>query len=159
MFLEYLSRQFTGIRKFVGLDINKEQILENKQTYKNTTLEFVQAEITDWIKANGARGTIFVTSGTLQYFTRMELYELFQLVRERGGPAAIAISEAINMDLNNELMSKPRRNTAFSHNYPYLFKQCNYHVFRQQVDHIDPAVAFYDTIDMIATASPEGDSL
>lgn len=153
MFLAHLSKRFTGIRKFIGIDLNKEQILENEQTYKDTSLEFIQAEISDWIRAHCEKGSIFIASGTFQYFTQKELCELFRLVRERGNPAAIAITEAINLDLNNELMSKPRGNTAFSHNYPYLFEQCNYHIFRQQVDRIDPAIAFYDQINMIATTS------
>lgn len=78
-----------------------------------------------------------------------------ELIRERVSPAAVAIGEPINLDLTNEVMSKPRGNIAYSHNYPYIFKQCNYHVFLEQVEHIDPNIAFYDTVIMLTTTSPE----
>ncbi|OGW84153.1 MAG: hypothetical protein A2987_00355 [Omnitrophica bacterium RIFCSPLOWO2_01_FULL_45_10] len=151
MFLNWLSGQVSGIRKFIGIDLNKEQVAENKETYKNTGLEFFYSEITDWINTRCGAGTIFVTCGVFEYFAQHELVRLFESIRNRAHPAAIAIIEPINLDLVSEFMSKPRGNIAYSHNYPYLFNKCGYNVFRQKVESFDPKVPFYSCVIMVAT--------
>ena len=156
MFLDYLSNQFTNIRRFVGIDLNREQILENRETYKDTSLEFVHGEITEWINTQCEKGTIFLACGTFEYFTSNELRELLQLIHAKVSPAAIAISEPIELDLTSEVITKPRGNTSFSHNYPLLFKHCKYHVFRQEVEHIDPDRLLSQVI-MVAMTSPKGE--
>lgn len=134
MLLNYLSKKFTSVKKFVGIDLNKEQILENRITYKDIHLEFVHAEITNWIHTNGEKGTIFVSCGTFLYFTQNELQELFKAIGQLS-PSAVVLNEPVNLDLKTEIVSRPRGGLAFSHNYPYLLKQCGYHIVNQ---HIQP---------------------
>ena len=149
MFLHDLSRQFPSVKRFVGVDLNKEQILEDQRTYKGTALEFVHGEITDWIQCRCDEGTIFVASETFEFFTQKELEELFRRIREKGSPAAIAIFALAESRVASEVVSRPRGSIAFNHNYPYLLKQCGYQVFRQEIQHGIP----YDRICLLAIAS------
>ena len=112
-------------------------ILENRKVYKNTKLEFEYTEVADWITSQAEPRTLFVTFGTLMCFTPKELSEFLKLICEKASPAAIAISEATDfVDLTGETTSKPRYNGfAYNHNYLHLFKQSNYQVLRQQVQH------------------------
>lgn len=151
MFLNWLSGQLNGIRKFVGIDLNNEQVTENKETYKNTGLEFFCSDITDWVKTRCESGTIFVTCGVFEYFTQQELIALFESIHSKASPVAIGIIEPINLDLASEFVSKPRGNIAYSHNYPYIFKKCGYNIFRQKVESFDPTVPFYSCVIMLAT--------
>lgn len=134
----------------MGIDLNEEQIFENKQIYKGTRLEFLHGEIMDWIQGQQESGIIFVTSGVLEYLTEKELQEFLTLVHENLSPAAFAISEPINICLKSQFRSTHRGGAAHSHNYPHLFNQCGYNIFRQQVQHIDPKVKNYDTVIMVA---------
>lgn len=153
MFLDCLSKEFPNIKRFVGIDLNRQQILDNKETYKNSKLEFVHAEITDWVNTQCEKGTFFVMVNVLEYFSQQELQELLELIHNKISPVAIAISEPLNIDLNSQVISKPREGgAAYSHNYPYYFKQYGYVVFRQELQHVNPSIPFYDEVIMLATA-------
>lgn len=148
MFLHDLSKQSPSIRRFVGVDLNKEQILENHRSYAGTGLEFVHGEISDWIQNECERGTIFVAIETFEFFTQEELEELLRQIREKVSPAAIAIFSLAESSAGGEVVSRPRACTAFNHNYLYLLKQCDYRVFRQEIKHGSP----YDAICLLAIA-------
>ena len=134
MFLEYLSEQVPNIKRFVGIDLCKPQILENREIYKNTKLEFIYGEVTDWINTC-ENGTIFVSDGTFEYFTQKELQELVDFIYAKVNPTAIAIAEPTNLNLATEIISKPRKNIAYSHNYLYLFSK--YQVVYQQIESVN----------------------
>jgi SAM-dependent methyltransferase len=151
LLLDYLSKEFNNVKKFVGVDLNKEQILENKETYKDSKLEFVHVDITDWINTQSKDGIIFIACGAFEYFTQEELKELFQLIRERVSHAAITMCEPINLDLKSEMISRPRGGIAYSHNYPHLLKQCGYHIVHLQIDPIDSRIPFYSLVNLAAT--------
>lgn len=148
MFLHDLSKQCPSIKRFIGVDLNKEQILENRQTYRGTELEFVHGEITDWIQYQCDGGTIFVAIETFEFFTQKELEELFHHIREQVSAAAIAILALAESSAGSEVVSRPRGSIAFNHNYLYLLKQCDYQVFRQDIQHGIP----YDMICLLAIA-------
>ena len=150
MFLHDLSKQVPSIKRFIGVDLNKEQILENLRTYHGTELEFVHGEISDWIQYQCDGGTIFVAIETFEFFTQKELEELFRQIREKGSPAAIAILALAESSARSEVVSRPRGSIAFNHNYVYLLKQCDYQVFRQEIQHNIP----YDMICLLAIAPP-----
>jgi len=154
VFLYCLSRRFAhSVRNFVGIDLNKEQIMENKEAFKEKRLEFIHGEIADWINTKCEEGTIFVSYGTFEYFTQKELEELFELIGKKMGVAAIAMCETVNFALNREVVSKPRGGIAYSHSYPYLFRQCSYHIFREE-ERINPDTEFNNKITMVTTTFP-----
>ena len=125
----YLSKKFPDVKNFIGIDFNEGQILENKATYKDSNINFVRSEVTDWVRKNDTRNSIFVSCGTLAYCTQNELQELLEFIQKGSRPSAFAVCEPVNIDLNRELVSKPRGNIAFSHNYLYLFKCHHYREF------------------------------
>lgn len=149
-FLKCLSEEFPSITRFVGVDLNQHQVMDNKATYRNSRLEFVHAEITDWVKTQCEKGTIFVAVGAFECFSQKELEELLALIHDKISPVAIAISEPINLDLENQLISQPRGGAYYSHNYPYLFKQYGYDMFSQELQPVNPDVPFYNAVIMLA---------
>ncbi len=152
MFLHVLSEEFPSIRRFVGMDFNKEQILENQVAYEGSRLKFIQGEVVDWIQSGCVDGTIFVGCETFEFFTQKELEELFRLVRQAVELAAIAIFALNRTGFDGETVSQPRGSTAYSHNYDYLLKLHQYQIFRR---HIERAGA-YDRVCMLAVAQPGG---
>ena len=162
LFLKYLSSQYPSVERFIGFDLNKAQVEENMRFYGRQTdrqtelshsrLEFIHSEITDWIARNNcANGTIFVTCGTLEYFTQQELQDLLTLIRQKVSRAVFAICEPISFDIEKEQVSKPRGNTAYSHNYPEIFRRCGWHIFRQQRIQINPSVKHWENVTMVAS--------
>lgn len=141
VFLEYLSRQFPFIEKWVGIDLNMEQIRENNETYSGSSLKFVHAEIMDWVNTQCEAGTIFVGRTTFEYFTQSELTELLKLIYEKVNPAAIALCEPVCARTVEGSDSIPRDSgISFYHHYPFLLEQCNYRIFRQEVTHLSPEI-------------------
>ncbi len=67
LFLNYMSENIRGIPAFVGIDLNEDQIVENRKTYQNRTIQFVHGEIEDWIAEHPRRsGLIFAACGTFE---------------------------------------------------------------------------------------------
>ena len=153
LFLQYLSRELPGIGRFVGLDLNRDQIARNRETYAGLGLEFAAGEVEEWLTQVSAP-TIFVAVGTLECFTEAELTDLLRRIRSLATPAAVALCEPINFDLSTATSSAPRGNTMYSHNYPGLLRGTGYTVFRQHVEPIDPAVPHYEMVAMVATTAP-----
>jgi hypothetical protein len=156
LFLHYLSRELTGIRRFVGLDLNRDQMASNRQTYAGSGLEFVAGEVEEWLRANLNVPIIFVAVGTLECFTEGELVGLMKRIQAIGAGAALALCEPVNIDLRSTTASAPRGNTMYSHNYPHLLEASGFALFRQRVEAIDPAVPFYEMVIMVATTAPVG---
>lgn len=151
LFLQYLSRELPAIQRFVGLDLNSDQIARNRETYAGSSLEFVAGDVDDWLRRHLTTPTVFVAVGTLECFTEGELVEVLRSIRASGVAAAVALCEPVNIDLRTTTSSRPRGNTMYSHNYPHLLQATGYTLFRQHVEPIDAAVPFYDSVAMVAT--------
>ncbi len=150
VFLDYLSRQFPFIEKWVGIDLNMEQISENMETYKGSKLQFVQAEIMEWVNTQCETGTIFVGRTTFEYFTQSELNELFKNIYEKVNPAAISLCEPVCARTVEGSDSMPRDSSiSFYHNYPFLLEHCHYRIFRQEVTCLSPGISM---LNVTATA-------
>jgi 2-polyprenyl-3-methyl-5-hydroxy-6-metoxy-1,4-benzoquinol methylase len=134
--------------KFVGLDLNQTCIDEaNKRNqYQNVT--FLHGDVEEFISEKGVTQTLFVFYGTLEYFPQKELERTLELIKGIK-PAAIAISEPINLDLASEFDSRPRGNIAFSHNYVHLFDKHGYRVVEKKIEQLDPEVPFYEMVMML----------
>lgn len=139
LFLNYLADQLPEVQRFVGIDLNKEQLLENKIAFEGTKLEFAHEEVFDWIvHRKSDDGIIFVLSETFQFFTQNELEDLLSFISNGPSPIAVAITEPIvDFDLSTEFASIPRGNLGFSHNYPYLFEKHHFCVFRKEIIPMD----------------------
>jgi trans-aconitate methyltransferase len=151
LFLEYLSRELTGVRRFVGIDLNCSQIERNREVYAGSRLEFECSEIATWMATGVTGPTIFLAAGTLECFTQPELVEFLGLVRRLQTGAAIALCEPVNIDLATTTASKARGSTMYSHNYPHLLRSAGFVPFETQIDPIDPAIPNYLIVNMVAT--------
>jgi len=130
LYLDHLSRQLPSIQRFIGIDLNAERIERNKVIYRGRPLEFVHTEAIDWIRKNAKPGTLFVTVGTLAYATPNELPELLQFIQSHVAPTALALSEPVDYDTDQETESRPRGECAYSHPYPHLLRQAGFSIHR-----------------------------
>ncbi|WP_423997287.1 class I SAM-dependent methyltransferase [Maribacter sp. IgM3_T14_3] len=131
--LNYLSEQLPQIERFVGIDLNQNQISQNRITYKkNVQLEFVASDAFDWVNTYANKNMIFVTSrGVLEYFTESRLQDFLQQVNRLGNTIFIAIEpNGINHDLKINKHSEPYGyERSFSHNYELLFKNAGFNLW------------------------------
>lgn len=137
--LNYLSKEFPQINKFIGIDLSKDQIEINKSRFdKNQRLEFVAGDAYDWIVDHGQANTIFVTSrGVLEYFLEPRLQDMLKHINQLGKTMFIAI-EPNGADHNFETQPDSQlygHEPSFSHNYPKLFKNAGFRIwhFSQKV--------------------------
>ena len=131
-FINYIKeKKWIGINKYIGIDINNEQVEENKLNFNN--IEFVCEEIEEWVKRDTSNGGVFISAGTLSYFTSNELKELLGLIKSKYKFVSFGIIEPISFDLNTEFESMPRGNLMYSHNYPFIFKSLGYDIISQSV--------------------------
>ncbi|MRI02614.1 methyltransferase domain-containing protein [Kriegella sp. EG-1] len=138
--LNYLSKKFLQINRFVGIDLSVKQIEINREKFlSNTKLEFVAADAVDWVKKNGEDYTIFVTSGgVLEYFTQENLMMFLKQLNTLGKTIFIAI-EPIGIKVNFDIDSDsqiygPER--SFSHNYKRLFENSGFEIWHfSKVNH------------------------
>ncbi len=154
MFLKILSESLGNIDTFVGIDLNEEQISENIAEYKSS-LKFVHAEISDYLRNPGFENLILVSNGTFEYFTENELRELFEQLKTEFKEVAIALREPVNINLEKEFSSQPRGNLAYSHNYPFLLENTGYTIFQLHIEPVNPDIDNYNSLAMIATYGVE----
>jgi hypothetical protein len=148
LFLQYLSHleALHAIPHLVGLDLNAEQIEENRKMAAGSRVSFLCVEVRDWISKERRDGTIFLTHETLHNFTPAELESLLDSIR-RIGRAAIILSEPIDVRLPAAARSKPRGGIgiSFSHNYARYLREREYTILSEEVvPNQYPMVASYD---------------
>ncbi|TDT46712.1 methyltransferase family protein [Maribacter spongiicola] len=131
--LNYLSEQLPQIERFIGIDLNQNQISQNRITYKkNTQLEFVASDAFDWVNTYANKNMIFVTSrGVLEYFTESRLQDFLQQVNRLGNTVFIAIEpNGVDHNLKLNKHSEPYGyERSFSHNYELLFKNAGFNLW------------------------------
>lgn len=131
--LHYLETNFPNIDKFVGIDLSSEQIKINKEKYKeNLKLEFVASDIFEWVKKEGHKNMIFMTSnGVFEYFTEHQLKEFIEYTFNLGEVFFIIIEPTVvnhNFELNpGSIVYGPEK--SFSHNYSKIFQDSGFNVF------------------------------
>jgi len=131
--LHYLETHFSKIDKFIGIDLSSEQIKLNQEKYKeHSKLEFVNADVLDWVKKEGGKNTIFMTSnGVFEYFTENQLREFIQYAASLG-PVLFVVIEPTVIDQNFEL--NPNSiiygiEKSFSHHYAKIFHDYGFTIF------------------------------
>lgn len=137
MFLDYLCQNLSalGVKKFVGIDINREQIRRNKNLFKNDShLKFTAGEAGQKITEERNKNIIVISSGTLECFTRVELEALFSRLSHVNGKVLVGLIEPVSINLERDFESVPRGNTFFSHNYPFLLSKFGFReIFKKQI--------------------------
>jgi len=131
--LNYLESNFPEIEKFIGIDLSKEQIKINKEKYKeNLRLEFINADVLEWVKTEGRKNTLFVTSnGVFEYFTEQQLREFIKYVYSLGKVLFVTIEPN---EKGHDFEMKPNSivyggERSFSHNYCKIFQDYGFTIF------------------------------
>lgn len=150
--LDYLSRNLSGIDKFIGLDLSEETINKCRTDYKdNTRLEFRNLEVLEYINRDYKEPTIFVAYDTLRYFTAQELEDTLRQIRSKNQKTLFAIGESVlSMDLKKDFESKPLVFIAYSHNYPHLFRRSGFSVEFLEIKSAVDNIESFDFVYMIA---------
>jgi len=139
LYIHYLYEKYSSqFKKWVGIDLNAEQININKAVYKEKPINFISTEVGDWIKANSQESVLFLAVGTLEYFTQPELEEFFSQVKENHSNAAIALVEPISFDISLNKNSMPRGLYMFSHNYPFLLEKSGFRMYKSVSNPAEP---------------------
>jgi len=140
--LHYLETNFPKIDKFIGIDLSTEQIKINQERYKeHSKLEFVTADALEWVKKEGRKNMIFMTSnGVFEYFTEQQLRE-FVGYTSRLGQVLFVIIEPTVLDHNYEL--NPNSiiygiEKSFSHHYAKIFQDSGFTIFHHSKKLLNP---------------------
>ncbi len=123
-----LSKKFTN-SSIVGVDINKKQIALNTTKYQNSgNLNFVYADIEDYIKNNDFSGNVLIASqNTLDYFTTDRLDYIFSLINDRITNITIVVStNKKNLILKQSTVVEEHSWKVYNHNYELLLNRANY---------------------------------
>lgn len=123
-----LSKKLHTCNKFIGIDINKQQIADNKKNYKDlTNVEFVYMNIEQYIRANNFNHTVFVSQNTLDYFEKNELEKLFLLIYTKIENVVIVINTYTrNINLQDSIERKDANLKVYDHNYYFLLQSAGY---------------------------------
>ncbi len=123
-----ISKKLTSYNKFVGIDINKQQIEKNTRVYKDLkNVEFIYEYIEKYIKDNNLNNVVIVAQNTFDYFKKDELNKLFSLIYSNIKNVAIAISTAKkNKNLNDSIDRVEADFKVYHHNYCALLISVGY---------------------------------
>lgn len=151
MLVDYLSRCFSDVDRFEGIDLSPEQIARNREVYAGSRVEYLHVELSDYILHRCRPGTLFVACGTFECFTVAELEEFLSLTRKTVDRVAFAICDAVDTDFDAEVefRSRPRGNLFYSHNYRYLLEKHGYRICLHELEH---PKAIYDRVSILATS-------
>lgn len=140
--LHYLETHFPKIDKFIGIDLSAEQIKINKEKYKeNLRLEFVDSDAFEWLKKEGRKNTIFMTSnGVFEYFTEQQLREFIEYSSTLGQVLFIIIEPT---DVNHNAEQNPNSiiygiEKSFSHPYGKIFQDYGFTIFHHSKKILHP---------------------
>jgi len=122
-----LSKKFINCN-IVGVDINETQIALNTTKYQNSSkLDFIYADIENYIKDNDFNGNILIASqNTLDYFTKDRLNDIFSLISSRITNVTIVVSAIKkNLTIKDSVLSEHTWK-VYNHNYESLLNQAGY---------------------------------
>lgn len=131
--LHYLETKFSTIKKFIGIDLSSEQIRLNQEKYReHPKLEFVTADVLEWVKKEGRAHSIFMTSnGVFEYFTENQLRQFVAYTASLGPVLFVVIEPTVqnqNFELNpNSIIYGIEK--SFSHHYAKIFDDYGFTIF------------------------------
>ncbi|NDP28508.1 MAG: class I SAM-dependent methyltransferase [Flavobacterium sp.] len=140
--LNYLASNFPEIDKFIGIDLSTEQIKINQEKYKeNVRLEFVNSDAFEWVKKEGRKNTIFMTSnGVFEYFTEQQLREFIEYTNGLGQVLFVVIEPTVadhNFEQNpNSTIYGVEK--SFSHNYAKIFPDYGFELIHHSKKLLNP---------------------
>ena len=122
-------RKITNVKKFIGIDINKNQINANVKKFNNVySVDFVYADIEDYLIVEKIGGNIlFVSQNTLDYFKKERVKYIFELIHEKFKQVTIAVSTQKRLaGIEDSFLRKEHSHTVYNHNYLLLLQEAGY---------------------------------
>ena len=137
LLLDYLTRNLSGTRSSIGVELNASQVRRNQQSnHFDPRVEFLQADGGKWLLKHGQRNSLFVTNGgVLEYFTHERLDMMLSHIATNLKPATFFSVEpvAVDHDWRFSKQSIPFGNElSFSHNYLDLFQTNGFQIVHQR---------------------------
>lgn len=134
-YLNQCSQQFSrNIKHFVGFDLNKKIIQENRKLYSQANLTFQDTDFIDWINhLKLPTCIIIIFCGTLEYFELEDVQHLFAYIKKSQHKFYISLNEPVNIDLETNFESERRLDLMYSHNYPYLMDKAGLKILTKEV--------------------------
>jgi len=140
LLIAFLTKRYPEV-KFTALDINGMVIEKNKERFGDLeNLTFIH-ETTESYFSHFSPSDLTYLVGTGECFYENELLSMLQDLKNKAPKMVfIAFYEPItDFDFNKDFVSKPRGNTVFSHNYPYLlqkvgFVDIQYRLFKSKIN-------------------------
>lgn len=124
--LSHLASRWPTI-ECIGLDLSRDQIELNKQTYKNQNIQFYSGDAMDWISTQEPIATLYITGlGVLEYFEYKKLLELFRTIREKPVGNIMFLTEPVykNVNMNEDFESfYAGYERSFTHAYPKILEK------------------------------------
>lgn len=138
-----LSKKINTCNKFIGIDINKHQIAENKKNYKHlSNVEFIYMDIEKYIRGNNLNNVVIVAQNTLDYFKKNELLELFLLIYDKIENVLIVVNTSKeNKNLQNSIEREGDGFKVYDHNYYSLLKSAGYEMSSIDLASSEDAIA------------------
>jgi cyclopropane fatty-acyl-phospholipid synthase-like methyltransferase len=123
-----LSEKLDKYNKFIGVDINKNQIIENRKNYKDLyNVEFVYMEVEKYIKSNNLNNAVIVSQNTFDYFKKNELEKLFSLIYSNIKHVAILVSTVKEYrNIQDSIENVESDFKVYKHNYYSLLQSTGY---------------------------------
>lgn len=129
-----MSQQWTGIKKFIGIDISEKQIEKNSKLYPHLT--FKNSDLIEYAKLNAAQNTLYHTcGGVLEYVSENSLKSFFKILKDQAKGSMIFLIEPLygEYDLSKEISSKINGfEYSYTHNYVHWLKTEGITIIRQE---------------------------
>ena len=124
------------------IDLAYDENQRAKLQYKeNLRLEFVNSDVLDWVKKEGRKNTIFMTSnGVFEYFTEQQLREFIEYTNSLGQVLFVTI-EPTEIHHNFELNPNSTiygMEKSFSHNYDKIFQDSGFKIIHHSKKIVHP---------------------
>ncbi len=115
--LDYLSRKWTTVSHFIGVDISTHQIEINKQQFPHLT--FYQADLVDWAKKHAVPNTLYHTNGgVLEYLSEESVRCLFDIIKTQAAGSFVLLNEPLHGDFDLEV-DKTSNVIGYEHSYTH----------------------------------------
>ncbi len=116
--ISLISKKLDNYNKFIGIDINKQQINENKKNYQDSNIEFICMDIDKYIKQNNLDEVVIVAQNTFDYFDQASLTALLKNIHTDIDNVVVSISGLVqNKQLENSVDRQEADLKVYHHNY------------------------------------------
>lgn len=132
--LDHLSRQWTSVPRFVGIDISQHQIARNREALPQ--LQFVAADVVEWTEQAAAPRSLFHSNnGVLEYLAEASVRRLYAAVARRAPGSLVLVIEPLYGDYDPQVETASRvvgNEHSFCHPHAHLLVSSGFTLLRRE---------------------------